>query len=53
VLLIGAATSTIAAIAVAATGTVADALAVFGVWAVVSGAAQLSPRFARSQICSK
>jgi uncharacterized membrane protein HdeD (DUF308 family) len=43
VLLAGAATSAIAAVAlgVAATGTVADALAVFGVWAFVSGAAQL------------
>jgi uncharacterized membrane protein HdeD (DUF308 family) len=43
VLLVGAATSALAAIAlaVAATGTVADALAVFGVWAVVSGVAQL------------
>jgi uncharacterized membrane protein HdeD (DUF308 family) len=43
VLLYGAATSTIAAVAlaVAATGTVTDALAVFGVWAFVSGAAQL------------
>ena len=43
VLLYGAATSTIAAVAlaVAATGTVADTLAVFGVWAFVSGAAQL------------
>jgi uncharacterized membrane protein HdeD (DUF308 family) len=43
VLLYGAATSTIAAVAlaVAATGTVTDAVAVFGVWAFVSGAAQL------------
>jgi uncharacterized membrane protein HdeD (DUF308 family) len=43
VLLAGAATSALAAVAlaVAATGTVADALAVFGVWAVVSGLAQL------------
>jgi uncharacterized membrane protein HdeD (DUF308 family) len=43
VLLAGAATSGIAAaaLAVAATGTVADVLAVFGVWAFVSGAAQL------------
>jgi uncharacterized membrane protein HdeD (DUF308 family) len=43
ILLAGAATSAIAAVAlgVAATGTVADALAVFGVWAFVSGAAQL------------
>ena len=43
VLLYGAATSTIAAVAlaVAATGTASNALAVFGVWAFVSGAAQL------------
>jgi uncharacterized membrane protein HdeD (DUF308 family) len=43
VLLAGAATSAVAAVAlaVAATGTVADVLAVFGVWALVSGAAQL------------
>ena len=43
VLLTGAATSAIAAAAlgVAATGSVADVLAVFGVWAAVSGAAQL------------
>ena len=43
VLLAGAATSTIAAIAlgVAATGSVANVFAVFGVWAGVSGAAQL------------
>ena len=43
VLLAGAATSALAAVAlaVAATGTVADVLAVFGVWAFVSGAAQL------------
>jgi uncharacterized membrane protein HdeD (DUF308 family) len=42
-LLAGAAASGVAAVAlgVAATGTVADALAVFGVWAAVSGAAQL------------
>jgi uncharacterized membrane protein HdeD (DUF308 family) len=42
VLLAGAATSAVAAaaLAVAATGTVADVLAVFGVWAIVSGAAQ-------------
>ena len=41
-LLGGAATSAIAAVAlaVAATGSVADVLAVFGVWALVSGAAQ-------------
>jgi uncharacterized membrane protein HdeD (DUF308 family) len=44
VLLAGAATSAVAAVAlaVAATGTVADVLAVFGVWAFVSGAAQLT-----------
>jgi uncharacterized membrane protein HdeD (DUF308 family) len=44
ILLAGAATSAIAAVAlaVAATGTVADALAIFGVWAFVSGAAQLA-----------
>jgi uncharacterized membrane protein HdeD (DUF308 family) len=44
ILLAGAATSAIAAVAlgVAATGSVADALAVFGVWAFVSGAAQLT-----------
>ena len=44
ILLAGAVTSAIAAVAlgVAATGTVADALAVFGVWALVSGAAQLT-----------
>jgi hypothetical protein len=43
VLLAGAATSALAAaaLAVAATGTVGDVLAVFGVWAFVSGAAQL------------
>jgi uncharacterized membrane protein HdeD (DUF308 family) len=43
VLLAGAATSAIAAaaLAVAATGTVGDVLAVFGIWAFVSGAAQL------------
>ena len=43
VLLAGAATSTVAAaaLAVAATGSVADVFAVFGVWAGVSGAAQL------------
>jgi uncharacterized membrane protein HdeD (DUF308 family) len=42
-LLAGAAVSVAAAIAlgVAATGSVADVLAVFGVWALVSGAAQL------------
>jgi uncharacterized membrane protein HdeD (DUF308 family) len=42
-LLASAAISTVAAFAfgVAATGTVADALAVFGVWAAVSGAAQI------------
>ena len=42
-LLANAAGSTVAAVAlgIAATGTVADALAVFGVWAFVSGAAQL------------
>jgi uncharacterized membrane protein HdeD (DUF308 family) len=41
-LLAGAATSAVAAVAlgVAATGSVADVLAVFGVWAVASGAAQ-------------
>jgi uncharacterized membrane protein HdeD (DUF308 family) len=44
VLLAGAATSAVAAaaLAVAATGTVADVLAVFGVWAIVSGAAQVA-----------
>ena len=44
ILLAGAATSAIAAaaLAVAATGSVADVLAVFGVWAFVSGAAQLT-----------
>jgi uncharacterized membrane protein HdeD (DUF308 family) len=44
ILLAGAATSLIAAVAlgIAATGTVANVLTVFGVWAVVSGAAQLS-----------
>jgi uncharacterized membrane protein HdeD (DUF308 family) len=42
-LLAGAAASGVAAVAlgVAATGSVADVLAVFGVWAAVSGAAQL------------
>ena len=42
-LLAGAASSAVAAIAlaVAATGSVANVLAVFGVWAAVSGAAQL------------
>ena len=42
-LLAGAAVSAVAAVAlgVAATGTVANVLAVFGVWALVSGAAQL------------
>ena len=44
ILLAGAATSAIAAVAlgIAATGGVADALAVFGVWALVSGTAQLT-----------
>ena len=44
ILLAGAATSAVAVVAlgIAATGTVADALAVFGVWAFVSGAAQLT-----------
>jgi uncharacterized membrane protein HdeD (DUF308 family) len=44
ILLAGAATSAVAAVAlaVAATGTVADVLAVFGVWALVSGAAQVT-----------
>jgi uncharacterized membrane protein HdeD (DUF308 family) len=43
VLLTGAATSTVAAVAlaVAATGSIANVLAVFGVWAAASGAAQL------------
>jgi uncharacterized membrane protein HdeD (DUF308 family) len=43
VLLIGAAVSAVAAVAlgVAATGSIADVVAVFGVWAFVSGAAQL------------
>jgi uncharacterized membrane protein HdeD (DUF308 family) len=43
ILLAGAATSAVAAVAlgVAATGSVADVLTVFGVWAGVSGAAQL------------
>jgi uncharacterized membrane protein HdeD (DUF308 family) len=43
-LLAGAATSAVAAVAlgVAATGSVADVLRVFGVWAGVSGAAQLA-----------
>ena len=43
VLLAGAAVSLVAAVAlgVAATGTVANVFAVFGVWALVSGAAQL------------
>ena len=42
-LIVNAAASTVAAVAlgVAATGTVANALAVFGVWAFVAGAAQL------------
>jgi uncharacterized membrane protein HdeD (DUF308 family) len=42
-LLAGAAVSAIAAtaLAIAATGSVADVLAVFGVWAILSGAAQL------------
>ena len=42
-LLAGAAASTVAAVAlgVAATGSVGDVLAVFGVWAAISGAAQL------------
>jgi uncharacterized membrane protein HdeD (DUF308 family) len=42
VLLAGAAASAVAAaaLAVATTGTVADVLAVFGVWAILSGAAQ-------------
>jgi uncharacterized membrane protein HdeD (DUF308 family) len=42
-LLAGAAVSAVAAVAlgVAATGSVADVLAVFGVWAAISGAAQL------------
>jgi uncharacterized membrane protein HdeD (DUF308 family) len=44
ILLAGAATSAIAAVAlgIAATGNVGDALAVFGVWAFVSGVAQLA-----------
>ena len=43
VLLTGAATSAVAAVAlgIAATGSVPNVYAVFGVWAVVSGAAQL------------
>jgi uncharacterized membrane protein HdeD (DUF308 family) len=43
ILLAGATTSALAAVAlaVAATGSVANVLAVFGVWAIVSGAAQL------------
>ena len=43
VLLTNAATSTVAAVAlgIAATGSVSDALTVFGLWAGVSGAAQL------------
>jgi uncharacterized membrane protein HdeD (DUF308 family) len=43
VLLAGAATSAVAAaaLAVAATGTVAGVLAVFGIWAVASGVAQV------------
>jgi uncharacterized membrane protein HdeD (DUF308 family) len=43
VLLAGAATSAVAAaaLAIAAAGTVADVLAVFGVWAILSGAAQV------------
>jgi uncharacterized membrane protein HdeD (DUF308 family) len=42
-LLAGAATSAVAAVAlaIAATGSVTDVLAVFGVWAILSGAAQL------------
>jgi hypothetical protein len=42
-MLAGAAVSAVAAVAlgVAATGSVANVLAVFGVWAAISGAAQL------------
>jgi uncharacterized membrane protein HdeD (DUF308 family) len=49
VLLTGAATSTLAAIAlaIAATGTTADVLVVFGVWAAVSGTAQLTTALRR------
>ena len=48
-LLANAAVSAVAAVAlgVASTGTVADALAVFGVWAGVTGAAQLVVAFRR------
>ena len=48
-LLVGAAVSVVAAVAlgVAATGSVADVLAVFGVWAGLSGAAQLVVAFRR------
>jgi uncharacterized membrane protein HdeD (DUF308 family) len=51
VLLAGAATSAIAAaaLAVAATRTVGDVLAVFGIWAFVSGAAQLITRSAAAR----
>ena len=44
ILLAGAATSAVAAVglAIAATGSVTDVFAVFGVWAAVSGAAQLT-----------
>jgi uncharacterized membrane protein HdeD (DUF308 family) len=49
VLLAGAATSAIAAaaLAVAVTGSVANVLAVFGIWAFVSGAAQLTSALRR------
>jgi uncharacterized membrane protein HdeD (DUF308 family) len=40
-LLTGAAASAVAAVALGVTGTVAEVLAVFGVWAGISGAAQL------------
>ena len=48
-LLVGAAVSVVAAVVlgVAATGSVADVLAVFGVWAGLSGAAQLVVAFRR------
>jgi uncharacterized membrane protein HdeD (DUF308 family) len=54
-LLGNAATSTVAAIAlgIAATGTVADVLAVFGIWAAVSGAAQLVTALRRRALLGK
>jgi uncharacterized membrane protein HdeD (DUF308 family) len=54
-LLANAAVSTVAAVllAVAATGSIADVLAVFGGWALVSGAAQLATAIRRRALLGK